>query len=516
MKQQSHIFKAFIFILALAMGLCFSQTLSAKETIVVDCSGIDARSDLSAAEKQALKDKIVDEIKDNYESALGEDGVEVTTDTSKPTDRTVKILNQFSSPKGKAWGGWPSGSKTSEVYLKEFMDNPKFKDAFRNDDGSVNTGKMGNAIGQTASHEVGHSYSVGHNGNTGDDVNKMTKGSNVSAETKATKSFDFDKHSKDTIKKNAGKKPCTTATDYDIMALMTDYDYFDAGYENLACELGGIDAYFSFNGAWAPFFDFGWYGEDSDNGLIDGNEDYDFIFKSSMFGNDTDAEIITFFEQSHQGAQFLLRGAEGTPIEGEWFPLQEGDLLVSDFVGDNGQLVNMGWDVDANGTYDIIVTLDARHPDNGTNGFRYQLPPVVRITETDGFNLVYEPGTIPDTYTVTLGAETYDPVDVTIISQTADISLNGAPAGEPITLHFPPGTWMDAQVVDITAVPDGEPEGEETIYLTHIVDSPDPRYMGLVLEDYSVIVCDSNPDAMPVEPMPDPDGFTGGTLQEKK
>lgn len=82
--------------------------------------------------------------------------------------------------------------------------------------------KLANAFGESGCHEVGHSYSVGHNRHNPPD--KMTDGTKVGLATRAAGGRHFDDPAKKVMKENLGKDPCKTATDYDEFAVVS-YEY---------------------------------------------------------------------------------------------------------------------------------------------------------------------------------------------------------------------------------------------------------------------------------------------------
>jgi PKD repeat protein len=386
-KNLALILLALIFLTAILTPV---QASSKTVTIYVDTSAIDARSDLTKEQKNDLKNKILEDIKSNFEKAVGKDNVIVTNDPKKKkeADRIVNIKPGNSTPPGSAWGSWEHGSSTVDVYLGEFMDDKSVADNFKTN-GKWDTTKLGKAIGHTAGHELGHSYSIGHNGQTGAKRSKMTKGSNIPASDRATTDFDFDKHSVDVLKKNWKKKPCKTAQDYDQKVLITHY-WEEPFLPHKPNELGSVDALFSFEGTLSQFFEFGVLGEDTDGGAEDGNSDFDFIYKSSMFGNETDAEMITFIMGAHNHTQFVLRGREGTEYAGRWFILNESNVVLDDFVttpyGVNiSHVVLMMWDIDGIPGMDVVVMLDSlAYGENSSlfNGFTYELlfPPVANFS----------------------------------------------------------------------------------------------------------------------------------------
>jgi hypothetical protein len=347
-----------------------------KQTIYVDTSAIDARDDLTDQQKTDLKDLILKHLKDNLESAVGEGNADVTNDPAKKAgaSRTVDIKNTLGDG---AWGDWPYGSKSVNVYLKEFMDDKNVAGSFQTN-GDWNISKLGNALGHTSGHEVGHSFSVGHNNNTGNNTNKITKGGNIGADKRATFEWNYDEHTKKVINENWDKPPCASAVDYESKALAMHYGG-EPSQTGKPDEFGGLDTLFMFEGALATEFNFGLFGEDTDNGALDGDPDFDFIYKSSMLGDGTDAQMITFIEGAHDYTQFLVEGAEGTEYAGQWFVLDDADLTLDNFgpgpnsvqVADN---VLMEWDIDGDSNPDIIVTLDTNawgDKSNTKNGFTY-------------------------------------------------------------------------------------------------------------------------------------------------
>jgi len=342
-----------------------------KQTIYVDTSAIDDRTDLTDLQKAALKGYILGDIKGNFGVKVGSDKVEVTDHKAKKAtaDRIVDIkAGRDPSPK-PSWGNWPNGGKSVNVYLGEFMDDPDVADAFKTG-GNWDTDKLGKAIGHTSGHEVGHSYSIGHNNETGADRSKMTKGNNILATDRANTLFNFDEHSANVLNNNWGKPPCKTAPDYDFKVLVTHY-WGEPNLPNKPCEPGALDTLFAFSGSSAWLYDFGFLGVDTDGGLYDGNSRFDFIHKSSMFGNDTDAQMITFFTGAHHYSQFVLRDRDS----GQWYIIQEEYVTLHDFIAtpndlDVARLVTMFWP-------DLSIsislnTLAYGSDSNSYNGFTYE------------------------------------------------------------------------------------------------------------------------------------------------
>lgn len=396
-----------IFAAVFAVMLPTTVTVDAltKNTIYVDTSGIDARTDLTAAQKTALKDGILNDIRANLEQAVGEENVEVSNDPAKEAgaSRKVKIVNEHNPgyPPKRAWGGRVPGSDTAKVYLKNFLDIARPGDPFKTD-GNLDMDKLANAIGHTAGHELGHTFSVGHNENTGDDVNKMTKGGNYGANEKANNVWVYDDHTDRLISENWEKAGCAAKVDYEVETLIMHY-WDEPLLPGESEEFGGLDVLFHFSGLLASEFYFGFLGPDSDGGFEDGNSEFDFIYKSSMEGLGADAQMLTFFQGSHDYTQFLLKGAPGSSYEDQWFMLDEEDLHLYDFVtqpdGDYvARLVVMEWDVDGILGIDVQVTLDANafgEYSNPYNGLTYEFP--AKVGGIVEFPRLEEPGAVtPD------------------------------------------------------------------------------------------------------------------------
>ena len=84
--------------------------------------------------------------------------------------------------------------------------------------GTWDTTKLGTAIGTTASHEVGHSYSAGHDNKNG--TNKMNSANSASD---LAGGLNFSDPAKKTVKSNEGKPPCKTTTNYSSVCCIADW-----------------------------------------------------------------------------------------------------------------------------------------------------------------------------------------------------------------------------------------------------------------------------------------------------
>ena len=362
--------------------------LGSTITIYVNTSAIDDRSDLNASQKTALKQHILDHIKSNFEGALGSGNVTVTDDPTQQgsADRNVSIEPGMSDPSGSAWGQCEGGNNTVKVFLGEFMNDSSVNGTFQNPDGSWNITKLGNAIGHTSGHEVAHTYSVGHNheerpeppdflppdGN--DNRSKMTEGGHINATERASMTFDLDNHTRDVIKNNLGKDACEAFPDYDMKVLLSHY-FGPTTLPDKPDEAGSLDVTFDFYAEMSGWFELGFLGEDTDDGIHDGNSEFDFIYKTSLLNDeDLDAKILTFISEFHDHTTWLLRGSEESLYPGEWFMLDEKNVVLSDFIETPDEdmvarKVAMSWPYQ--GVYVSFDALSFGEASNQYNGFTY-------------------------------------------------------------------------------------------------------------------------------------------------
>jgi len=361
-------------------------------TIYVDTFWIDERADLTPEQREQLKECIIHDIQLNFNLAVGAGKVEVTNDPAKKdgSDRQVLFLRTVgthTNPDGTTgyhYGIWFNGDTEVRVYLGTFMDltaGAQDPNDYKTD-GQWDITKLNNAIGQTCAHELGHSFCIGHNGETEpEDQSKMTDGSLVPSSVKANNAWIFDEHSERVLAENLNKKPCKSAVDYDEVALWAHF-WGAPDLPGVPDEWGAVNTLFSFSGSHASEFELGWYGVDTDDGVIDGSSEFDFIYKTSMLPDpEQNAEMLTFFEGITDKVQFLLRGAPGSPWEGQWFSLGDENVVLEDFVETpNGAVVarkvSMGWDVDGEPGLDVQITLDAANAfgvhSNPYNGFTHE------------------------------------------------------------------------------------------------------------------------------------------------
>ena len=393
-----------------------------KVTIYVNTTAIDKRNDLNNSQKSALKNRILQHIKDNYNDAVGAENVSVTNDPAQANsaNRTVQIEPGMDPNAAKpGWGQWPAGSNKTKVFLGEFMNDSGVNGSFKNPDGSWNATKLGNAIGHTGGHEVGHSYSIGHNHKTGpknaaDNRSKMTAGEFINESTRARANFTFDNHSKDVLRNNWGKPPCKATVDYDIKVLASNF-WGSSLLPDKPDEGNTLDVLLFAVVGTPGFFELGFLGADTDHGLEDGNPEFDFIYKSSLTMNlDFDAEILSFIGENHEHTQWLLRGSDISPFPGQWFPLDPAMVtLMNPIVNPDGKtvyrLVTMLWP--EQGIHVIFDTLSFGSASDPFNGFTYDYaptPPTITGPTTGEPGIMYDFGFKS---TFTLGFDLFYKID---------------------------------------------------------------------------------------------------------
>ncbi len=363
------VFRHRIVLTALAALMALTASALAKDKIYLDFSGIDARTDLTADQKTDLKNKVKAEIDEKFP----DDKFEFTT-TPNGQARTVKFEKDAHDPDDR-YGEWPAGGDTVTVYVGAFMDDANVSGSFKTD-GSFDMQKLANALGETAAHELGHSYSVGHN--THDPPDIMTDGSRVTADKRAEDNRSFDAAGAKTRDENLGKKPCKTATDYDTKAVEshihtpTSFGLHknDEGFgpgEYVA------DAQLFISGPPLPGYYFGYIGEGQPDGT------YEFLSKSSLEPG-LHMPLLTWFQFDQEGiSQMSFAVAqEGSP---NWMhpedmvfnaPVQYGDYVIY-------RQLTMFWP-----TLDLVVQLDAGSWDpNIFNGWA-PLPPCPGDLDGDG------------------------------------------------------------------------------------------------------------------------------------
>lgn len=380
------------------LTLVSAQIALAAPTIYVDTRAIDARKDMTEAEKSAVKTAMMNEIKSNLESAFGSGSVTVTDDAAQAgtADRSVNVdagIGQETDGDGNTgyyWGEWEHGSSSTTVQLGTYMDSPATNnsDDFKSGDPPQwDTAKLGKALGTTAAHEIAHSYSAGHDDRpAAPGVANPNKMNSANSSSQIGGGLPLNQGAKDTLTANKGKPPCKTTTDYKNPSLLARWwADFCTMLDKLFSEAFSVTANWNFGGPAASFFDIGWWGVDTDGGAIDGNPWADFIYKSSMTGTLGDSPTITMFDG--WTCHFVLRGRPDSPYPGQLFPVESSDMILGDIIvrpdgTEVGRQLTLRWDVDNDGIYDVTVNLQTSTPPNSPyNGFQLGIAPPISLGE---------------------------------------------------------------------------------------------------------------------------------------
>jgi hypothetical protein len=131
-------------------------------------------------------------------------------------------------------------------------------------------------------------------------------------------------------------------------------------------------------------------------------------------------------------------------------------------------------DTDFNGI--SITDVTANVTDNDSVG--------VEIVESGGSTDVAEGGA-SDTYAIVLTSQPSGNVTITV-------GEDGQVTGSPGLLTFTSGNWNSAQTVAVTAVDDGDVEGNHTGVLNHTASSGDGSYDGISITDVTANITDND------------------------
>lgn len=328
---------------------------------------------MSDADTAALKAGMVAEIQAKFDAALGPGVVTVTNDPAREASasRRVVLKDEYgmNSRGDLFYGGWSEGkngqpgSETVFIYLSNFADFDQ--DHYKTNE-QWDVSKLKRSLAATASHELAHTFSVGHNLSNDGTKTLMKEGPAITPAERATVDRGFDEtFVRNTLKNNIRTKPCVTAQNFTIPIAVKPVATATPQTPHTPEDVGSFTASLASTGPLASSFSLGWYGEDSDDGEDDGDSDYDIIYKSSLGGLlGIDAPWLTFFESQHASVQFLLRGDADTPYAGMWFPMDPALLTLGNPVTTPDgrtayQLLTAGWNVDGQPGVDVQITLNA-------------------------------------------------------------------------------------------------------------------------------------------------------------
>jgi hypothetical protein len=387
-------------LLCVVGAACAAMAEDKPVVIYVDTTALDdaAFPNLSTEDTNALKSGVVSEIQAKFDAVLGAGVVTITNDPAKKTgaSRTVTLKDDYGlNSQGKSfYGGWSEGkngqpgSDAVWVYLGNFADWDQ--DHYKKSDGTWDVSKLKRGLGATASHELAHSFSVGHNVSPNAPKTLMNDGTTITPAERAANDRGFDEEFvKKTLKNNIRSKPCVTAQNFTVTAAIKPTATGTPQTPSRPDDVGSFAASLATSGALAPHFVLGWYGADSDDGA-DGSDEFDFIYKTSLSGDpEEDAPWITFFESQHSFVQLLLRGLPGTTYAGMWFPMDPALVSVTNpTTTPDGltvyQLLSVAWNIDAIPGTDVQITLNAanvyQEPGGEYNGWTIVPAPASALT----------------------------------------------------------------------------------------------------------------------------------------
>lgn len=304
--------------------------------------------DFPASVDQATRNQVKQVMQNEFSQAGA--NITVTDDPNQAAsaNRTVKFQDSFSDPKGDRWGDSGDG-KTVNVYVKEFTGDPAVSGEFST------AARLGNGLGETAAHEVGHTYGCNHNNDK--PPSKMTEGSQVGAKQRGDDNRLFNATDADLLKKNAGAKKIepkpkdakTTTTG--VKARETPSP------QNETCKKDGnmfFDAGLMVGGSMFGWFELGYMVESETGGPMFATR-----FTLEMFEPAT--AVVTL--NDGWWVNWALRGVEAGPFGGMIFPLESyGHLaLLGPRTADPALfgVAQMTWDVNLDTFPDVFLVLNA-------------------------------------------------------------------------------------------------------------------------------------------------------------
>jgi hypothetical protein len=307
----------------------------------------------------ATKTQIKMVMQNEFTQAMADLTVTCDPERQAGADRIVCFVNDF-SPDRNRWGDSGDG-KTVKVYLKEFTDDPVVSPQFDT------AAKLGNGLGETGAHEVGHTYGLNHNWDN--PPSKMTEGSKVGAAARAADNRAFNDADKLILRINTNPgildlipRPKGDGSDVAVVAYETPTPVPLGKLEYTPW----VDAGPRADGPLADAFYLGYLVHAVDGSLT-------FGLRSPLTGPQV-AQAITL--ANGDLVQWALAGREGTPFQGQIFPigdfgqLQFSDPVTNPYIGDivYRQLF-LTWSIRSGN--DVFVFLDAqRYLPGTTNGFQ--------------------------------------------------------------------------------------------------------------------------------------------------
>ena len=335
------------------------------DAVYVNWKGIDARTDLTAAEKAFLKSEFSKYLLDNFGPRI------VLVDDPTKSVRKIALLNERSG-RGH-WGSWADGSDVAVVWVKEFLDT-KAAEAFKTG-GVWHIQKLACALAHTGAHELAHSYCANHPKRPGR-TDKMK--AFIEAEELGSTALAFTTQAQTAIASNLGKKPCPGDASLSLARVQFHGDDLTpppgTPPEAIPFEADTFEASAFVAGGLAGYFELGWIN------AARTDPEREFAYKLSLWDVTADTSL-TFFDQA--SANFTLHGVSG-PYAGLFFEMERPAAQLSNWVTNTrgvqvARQAQLDWDVDGDTVTDVSVLLDTRlFPEWAatTNGFTLE-PPVV-------------------------------------------------------------------------------------------------------------------------------------------
>jgi len=299
--------------------------------------------DFPASVDQATRDRVQSVMQNEFNQAGANITVSQNAADKDKANRTVKFHDSFATPRGDRWGDSGDG-KTVNVYVKEFTSDDKVKGEFST------TERLGNGLGETAAHEVGHTYGCNHNNN--DPPTKMTEGGKVTAKQRGDDNRLFNATDAELLKKNAGVKKVEPKKDCKMTSTVIKAVQTPPPADEMCKSDGNLffDAGLMATGTLSGWFDLGY--------IIDDPAGFAARYTLELPNPDP---VVTLLDD--WCVNWALRGIDDGPYAGQVFPLENfGQLvLLNPRPGSPGlyQIANMVWDVNGDSFFDVFVTLNA-------------------------------------------------------------------------------------------------------------------------------------------------------------
>ncbi|OUL34331.1 malectin domain-containing carbohydrate-binding protein [Nostoc sp. 106C] len=113
------------------------------------------------------------------------------------------------------------------------------------------------------------------------------------------------------------------------------------------------------------------------------------------------------------------------------------------------------------------------------------------VVQQTGGNTAVTEGGATDSYSLVLNSQPTSNVTISLVTNTSRLNL------DKTTLTFTPSNWNQTQTVSINAVDDAIVQGNQTVNITHTVNSTDNQYDNLAVPAIAVTVTDNDTTPTP-------------------